>query len=239
METMIVRSLTECILVVPTQRESLLKCSEAVKSAGYALIHLFIASKGNPDAEKLLNQKHLLFIELLKGGKRTAAKVGEVDEQALLALSLLPSGKWMKAVYVRNYVRGGLWSFRGTFANWARLQGSHYVPLDELSLQSSENESLAVHLPHLTSNNPNPGNEVPEVPDEDNEDDHLDEDDEDNHPAAAEDSTGIEDLEDGSIQLVDSQHHDQETLLFKISSAMDLHFADSEEGNSLPVAIDE
>jgi hypothetical protein len=213
-----------------------LKCSEAAQNAGYALIHLFIATKGDPDAEKLLNQKHLLFIELLKGGKRTAAKVGEIDEQALLALSLLPSGEWMKAVYVRGYVCGGLWSFRGTFANWARLQGSHYLPLDESSLQSSENESSEVHLPLLASNNTNPGDEIPEVPE------RLDEDDEDNHPAAAEDATNIEDLEDDSIQLVDSiqgQHHDQEALLLKISSAMDLHFADSEEGNSLPVAIDE
>jgi hypothetical protein len=69
----------------------------------------------------------------------------------------------------------------------------------------------------------------------------LDEDDEDNSPAAAEDMTSIEDLEDDSIQLFDSikgQHHDRETLLLKILSAMNLHFADSEEGNSLPVAID-
>ncbi|KIL56589.1 hypothetical protein M378DRAFT_16983 [Amanita muscaria Koide BX008] len=235
METMIIRSLTEC--TVTRKPLSFLKCSEVAQNAGYALVRLFIAEKGDPDAEELLNQKHLLFIELLKGGKRTAAKVGEVDEQALLALSLLPSGEWMKAVYVRGYVCGGLWSFRGTFANWARLQGSHYLPLDESSLQSSENESSRskVHLPHLASNNTHPGDEVPEVPE------RLEEDDEDDHPAVAEDSTSIEDLEANTIQLVDSiqvQHHD---LLLKISSAMmDLHFADSEEGNSSKlVAIDE
>ena len=236
METMIIRSLTECM--VTRKPLSFLKCSEVAQNAGYALIHSFITTKGDPDAEMLLNQKHLLFIELLKGGERTAAKVGEVNEQALLALSLLPSGEWMKAAYVRNFVCGGLWSFRGTFANWARLQGSHYVSLDESSLQSGENEPSQVHLPLLASNNTNPssGDEVPEVPE------RLDEDDEDDHPAA-EDAISIEDLEDDSIQLVGSiqgQHPDQETLLQKIFSVMDLHdFANLEEGNSSPVAINE
>jgi hypothetical protein len=63
------------------------------QNAGYVLVHLFITEKGNPNVEKLLMQKHILFIELLKGGTRTAVKVGEISEQALLALSLLPSGK--------------------------------------------------------------------------------------------------------------------------------------------------
>lgn len=194
----------EC--VVTRKPISFLKCSEEAQNAGYALIHLFITAKGDPDAEKLLNQKHLLFIELLKGGKCTAAKVGEVDEQALLALSLLPSGEWKKAVYVQGYVCGGLWLFCGTFANWAHLQGlAHYLPLDESGLQSSENESLEVHLPPLASNNTNLGNEVPEAPEVPEVLEWLDEDDdEDNNPAAAEDATSIEDLEDDSIQLVDS-----------------------------------
>lgn len=235
METMIIRSLTECIV---TRKPLSFLSSVVAQNAGYALIHSFITTKGDPDAEILLNQKHLLFIELLKGGERTAAKVGEVNEQALLTLSLLPSGEYMKAVYVRNFVCGGLWSFHGTFANWACLQGSHYVSLDKLSLQSGENKPLQVHLPLLASNNTNPsaGNEVPEVPE------RLDEDDENDHPAT-EDAISIEDLEDDSIQLVSSiqgQHPDQETLLLKMSSVTDLHdFADLEEGNSLPVAIDE
>ena len=59
----------------------------------------------------------------------------------------------------------------------------------------------------------------------------------------AEDAISIEDLEDDFIQLVGSiqgQHPDQETLLLKIFSFMDLHdFANLEEGNSSPVAIDE
>jgi hypothetical protein len=98
------------------------------------------------------------------GGKCTAAKVGEVDEQALLTLSLLPSGEWIKAVYV-CYVCGGLWSFQDMFTNWACLQGkAHYLPLYKLSLQSSENELLEVHLLLLASNNANPSNVVLEVP---------------------------------------------------------------------------
>ena len=88
----------------------------------------------------------------------------------------------------------------------AHLQGlAHYLPLDESGLQSSENESLEVHLPPLASNNTNLGNEVPEAPEVPEVLEWLDEDDdEDNNPAAAEDATSIEDLEDDSIQLVDS-----------------------------------
>ena len=230
-----IRSLTECMIA--RKWHSFLKSSEVVENAGYALIHLFITAKGDPDPQKLLNQKHIFFIELLKGSKPSAAKVGEVNEQALLALSLLPLGEWMKAVYVCSHVCGGLWSFRGTLANWAHLQGSCYLPLDKPSLQSCKDEGLEVHAPHLASTDTNHGDEVPEVqvPEE------LDEDDEEDHPAAAEEAASGKDMDHDSIQLVDSiqwQCWNQEILLLKIFPAINYHFAE-EESNSLPVVIEE
>jgi len=231
METMIIRSLLEFIV---TKKPLSLKCSEAAQNAGYALVHLFIAEKGDPNVEKLLVQKHILFIELLKGGTRTAAKVGDISEQALLALSLLPSGEWIKAAYVRGYVCAGLWSFRATFANWARSQGSRYLPLDPNLGSDAGDESSEVYLPPTSTNH---GDEVPEVPEVL---ENVDEDDGDDNPASVEEATSIEDLDYESMPQIDSiqmQQQDLDTLLLKISSAIDHCFADSED-NSLPVAIE-
>ncbi len=174
METMIIRSLLE--FIVTKKPLSFLKCSEAAQNAGYVLVHLFITEKGNPDVEKLLMQKHILFIELLKGGTQTAVKVGEISEQALLALSHLPSGEWIKAVYVQRYACRGLWSFRATFANWARSQGSRYLPLDP-SLGSDEDGPSEVYSPYISTNH---GDEVPEVLEQ------VDENDGDDNPVAEE-----------------------------------------------------
>jgi len=208
---------------------SFLKCSEAAQNAGYVLVHSFITEKGNPNVEKLLMQKHILFIELLKGDTRTAVKVGEISEQALLALSLLPSGEWIKAAYVRRYVCGGLWSFRATFANWARSQGSQYLPLDP-SLGSDGDGSSEVYSPYISTNH---GDEVPDVLEQ------VDESDEDDNPAAEEELTSIEDLDYESMPQISSmQDQDLDALLLKISSAIDYCFADSVEENSFPVAVD-
>ena len=99
---------------------TLLKCSEAALCAGRDLIRLFLASNGSPHPEELLAKKGTLFITLLKGGNLTVNKVGGLEEQALLASSVLPSasGSWRKAVYVRGLICSGLWGFRGTYANW-------------------------------------------------------------------------------------------------------------------------
>ena len=140
MESMIIRVLSESMIA--KQSCSLLRCSDAVIEVGYNIIKLLIESKGDPDPDDLLALKHNLFIELLKGGQRTASKVGEPCEQALIGLSLLPSGKWKKAAYIRSYAYSGLWSFRGTFANWTRLQGSQYISPDASHLQSPGDEVL-------------------------------------------------------------------------------------------------
>ncbi|KAN0141542.1 hypothetical protein V8E53_000004, partial [Lactarius tabidus] len=232
METMIIRSLSESI--VTQKQNTVLKCSKAAKDVGCNIIQLFLKD-GGLDHENLLTLKHQLFIELLKGSQRTASKVGDISEQALLALSLLPSGKWRKAVYVRSYVYGGLWSFRGTFANWARLQDSPYLSLDKHSLQDTGHVSLNMDMSHQAPINSGSDDEAPEVPEE------FEEDEGDN-----EDGVDERDSEDGvdddfletfdSIQL---QSQDDEALLQRISSYIDLHLTELDNGNFIPVAFDE
>lgn len=121
---------------------------------------------------------------------------------------------------------GGLWSFRTTFANWARSQGSHYLPLDP-SLGFDGDGPSEVYSPYISTNH---GDEVPEVLEQ------VDEDDGNDNPAAEEEGTSIEDLDYESIlQISSMQDQDLDALLLKILSAIDYCFADSEEEN---VAVD-
>lgn len=150
--------------------------------AGYAIIQAFLSHDKNLTDQNLLIMKHKLYVELLKGGRRTASKVGDVSEQALLGLSLLPSGDWIKAKKVRGYVCCGLWSFRTTFANWARVQDSDYF--------SPNYSKKADHSPNMMTNRPleenihdqastsaNPGALAPEDPEMFEENDGMDDED--------------------------------------------------------------
>jgi hypothetical protein len=227
METMIIRSLSEHIL---TRKPLFLKCSKAVQTTGFAIIRSFVKEDSDLDHKNLLNLKHQLFIELLKGGERSSSKVGEISEQALLALSLLPSGEWRKAAYVRSYVCGGLWSFRGTFANWARLRGSQYVSPEKPGLQDIRNESVEVEMPHQAMANPSSDDKAQEAPEAFEEVEEEEE--EENEDGVDDELVEIFD----SIQL---QSQDEETLLEKILSALDLHPTELDDGNLPPVAFDE
>ena len=210
MESMIIRALSESMIAKKSC--SLLRCSDAVIEVGYNIIQLLIESKGDPDPDDLLALKHKLFIELLKGGQRTASKVGEPCEQALLGLSLLPSGKWKKAAYVRSYAYSGLWSFRGTFANWTRLQGSRYIspdashPRNDASEEGTSNQALTKR---------SPGDEVREAL-------QVFEDDE----ASEEDNE--EDLDEDLIQLFNRN----------LSAFLDLDESEDTNSRSLPAALD-
>jgi hypothetical protein len=231
METMLIWHLAQCL--IGKKPISFLKCSEVVKRAGYALIRLFISSNGDPAVEELLNLKHYLFVELVKGSEQTAAKVAEHVEQALLALSLLPSGEWKKAAQVRSIVCGGLWGFRGTVVNWARLQGSHYLPLDESSLHSNDNQSPSSshHQQSSTANCEDVAPKVPELLDEGDEEESL---------VATDESAITDNLDDESIDLVNPipvPHQDQQELLSRISSALD--YSSIRESNTRPLVIEE
>lgn len=230
METMIIRSLSEFMI---TKRQNLfLKCSQAVKNVSYTIIQLFLKG-GDLDHTQLLVLKHQLFIEVLKGCT-TASRVGEVSEQALLALSILPSNKWRKAVYVRSYVCGGLWSFRGTFANWARLYGSPYVSPDRLTLQNTGHESFEKDIFHQTSTNPNTNDEAPEVPDAFEEDEGDNEDGVDEKDN--EDDVDIDFIvKFDSIQL---QSQDDKILLQSISSYIEVDQTESDNDNSISMTFD-
>ena len=242
METMLIRTLSEHVINKKSTEKStsFLKCSGAAKNAAYAMIVLFIDTfhkKERLNSEellafehKLLILKHQLFIELLKGAQRTALKVGEISEQALLALSLLPSGEWKKAVYVRSYVCGGLWSFRSTFANWARLQGSKYLSPDKLN-QDIRKKSLGEDTPYHSLANADPVDMAPEAPEAFEEDEENNEKDLDNEEDLDNDLI----LSFSSIQL---QSQDVDMLLQRISSALDLCHAELDDGSSLSVTIE-
>lgn len=223
METMVIRDLSKRIL--KKDKPKFLLSSESVDMAGYAIIQCFIKANGDPDHEELLTLKHNLFVSLLKGGQRTASKVGEICEQALLALSLLPSGEWKKAVCVRTHVCCGLWAFRGTFANWSRMQSSRYHSPSTLRLQKGTLDKGSHHLHHAFPNE-SPGDAVPEDP----QDDEDDEDDSDNE------------LDEAFVQIFESirlESRAKGRLLQKLSSVLDAHFDASEDDSSLPVEFDE
>ena len=222
METMVIRELLQR---KSKKNSSFLLSSKLVDAAGCAIIRSFINANGNPDHGDLLTLKHNLFVALLKGGQRTASKVGEICEQALLALSLLPSGEWKKAVYVRSHVCSGLWALRGTFANWSRIQGSRYHSPSTLRLQDGTLDEGSYHLHHALPNG-SPGDAVPE----DLQEFEDDEEDSDNE------------LDEAFIQVFESIRFESRAtgrLLQKLSSVLDVHLDTSEDDNSLPVEFDE
>lgn len=230
METMIIRSLTEGIIT--KKSPSFLKCSDHAKNVGYAIIRAFLPKPLNLepvfDDREMLILKHKLFIEVFKGHQRTASMVGEVSEQALLALSLLPSGDWMKAGTIRNYVCFGLWSFRATFANWARVNGSDYYSFDRRRFRGMVDRPSEEVTHYQAPTDADPGDVAPEVPEALEEDDESDE----------------EDMERVLVQGLESvqlQSSDEESLLQTLSVLLKIHLSDSEseDGDSVPVDIDE
>lgn len=141
----------ECFIIrsfldqITDDREAVkVKHSKETEDAAHALMTLYLESQGSPDPEEHLQKKHRLSLALIQAGQNSEAKIGCPTEQALMACSVVLSGGWRKATFVKTIANSGLWSDRITFSHWGRLSvlgvTSYESPLVSSTL--SEDTSL-------------------------------------------------------------------------------------------------
>lgn len=121
--------------------------TRATAEAGLALFKLVIESHGSPQPDELMNKKHNLFRAVLEAGESTEKKIGCAFEQAILAFSLLPDGRWRKASCVRSRVTAALWDLRAITANWCRL---HIAGKEDYVRFSPHQTTQTIQIPEET-----------------------------------------------------------------------------------------
>lgn len=135
------------------------KHSTETFQAGLALYKYYLTShaNGHPNPMELTIKKHNLFVAILKAGENSEDKVASPLEQAILASSLMASGKWQKASLVRSLVTTAIWSLSAIDAHWCRLatigvQLEEYTPLSLADSNLTANGLEDIEPPGNTHN---------------------------------------------------------------------------------------
>lgn len=175
-ECLIIRSLHDKIC---GHRDAIpIKHSTETNQAGFTLYKYYLTSRGHPDPMELTIKKHNLFVAILQAGEESEDKVACPLDQAILASSLMASGKWQKASLVRSLVTTAIWSLSAIDAHWCRLATTGVQPEEYTSLLSPADSNLTADgLAEIEPPN-NPDNVDKNVllddeTDEDEEDDKL------------------------------------------------------------------